>query len=318
MKVAITGAAGFIGQALVRHLAEDGHEIVPIVRKTVGLPGEVVVDDIRHVGPLRPMLKGCDAIVHLAARAHVLRETSADPVAEFREVNADATIRLAEAAVAMGVRRFVFLSTIGVNGTRTMPGRPFAADGPPNPQGPYALAKWQAEQGLRDLERVSGLEVVIIRPPLVYGVGAKGRFAMLARWIRRGRPLPFGLLRNKRHFVSVRNLADFVGLTLVHPSAAGETFLVSDAESVSTRDFAALLASKMGARARFLPVPPRLMMVIARLLGKEQAATGLLASLELSLEKNAEKLGWTPPFTLAQGMENACKSDAGPASPPGG
>jgi nucleoside-diphosphate-sugar epimerase len=303
MKVAVTGASGFVGRALVQRLSELGHDVTPIVRSPKGLEGERVAGDIETLASCAAW--DVEAIVHLAARAHVLTETAADPLAAFRKVNTLAAIDLARNAAASGVRRFVFVSTIGVNGDHTRPGMQFGPDDPPDPQGHYARSKWEAEMGLRDVAARTGLQLVIIRPPLVYGEGAKGRFASLVKWLRRGWPLPLGLVQNKRHFVSIDNLTAFAGLCLDHPAAAGETFVVADAESVSTREFARLLASKMGRRPWFLPVPRALLMAAAKLMRRERAANGLLASLELDLEKNCRLLGWKPPLTLEQGLERA-------------
>lgn len=306
MKVAVTGASGFVGRALVQHLSELGHVATPIVRSPQGMKGERVVGDI---GSLTSCAEwDVEAIVHLAARAHVLNETAVEPLAEFRRVNSVAAINLARSAAASGVRRLVFVSTIGVNGDHTQPGRSFTPDDLPDPRGFYAQSKWEAEIGLREVAADTGLELVIIRPPLVYGRGAKGRFASLANWLRRGRPLPLGLVRNKRHFVSIDNLTDFVSLCLGHGAAAGETFLVADAESVSTREFARLLALKMGRHPWFPPVPPTLLMAGAKLMRREQSVTGLLASLELDVEKNRRLLGWSPPLSLEQGLERAAQT----------
>jgi nucleoside-diphosphate-sugar epimerase len=306
MKVAVTGASGFVGRALVMRLSELGHDVTPIVRTPQGLAGERVIDDLETLSSSGAW--GVEAVVHLAGRAHVLAETAADPIAEFRKVNTKLTTDLAGSAAASGVRRFLFISTIGVNGDHTLPGRPFAPDDPPNPQGPYALSKCEAETGLREVADRTGLQLVVIRPPLVYGPGAKGRFASLLKWLRRGRPLPLGLVHNKRHFVSIDNLTDFTSLCLVHPAAAGETFLVADAESVSTREFASLLASKIGKRSWFPPMPPALLMAAATLIGRGPAARGFLGTLEIDLEKNRRLLGWTPPVTLERGLERAVQA----------
>ena len=307
VKVAVTGASGFVGRALVQRLSELGHDVTPIVRSPQGLRGERVIGDISALASCGAWK--VEAIVHLAARAHVLPETSAEPLAEFRKVNSAAATGLARSAAASGVRRFVFMSTIGVNGDHTRPGRPFCPDDLPNPQGPYALSKWEAEVGLREVAAETGLQLVVIRPPLVYGRGAKGRFAWLLKWIRRGWPLPLGLVRNKRQFVSIDNLTGFVSLCLAHPAAAGETFLIADDESVSTREFARLLALKIGRHPWFLPVPPPLLMAGAKLVGREQAVRSLCASLEIDLEKNRRLLGWSPPLTLEQGLERAAQTD---------
>ena len=303
VRVVITGASGFIGRALVRSLSAEGHEIVPIVRRPQGFSPEVIVEDIRDLAALDGVLPSTDVLIHLAGRAHVLNDVAADPLAEFREINTSATIKLAARAARAGVRRFIFMSTIGVNGDETQPGRAFHADSPANPATPYALSKWEAEQGLRAALESTGMELVIIRPPLVYGKGAKGRFASLARWIGRGWPLPFGLLQNRRHFVSIENLTHFVGRCVIHPNAAGETFLVADRESVSTREFASLLASRMNARPLLVPIPASLLWMAAKVVRKQTAARSVLASLEIDLEKNLRLLSWTPPVSLPEGLD---------------
>ncbi len=303
MKVAVTGASGFVGRALVQRLSELGHDVTPIVRSPRGMESERVVGDIASLASCATW--EVEAIVHLAARAHVVNETAAEPLAEFRRVNSGAATNLARCAAASGIRRLVFVSTIGVNGDQTRPGKPFAPDDLPNPQGFYALSKWEAEIGLRKVAADTGLELVIIRPPLVYGRGAKGRFASLAKWLRRGWPLPLGLVRNKRQFVSIDNLTDFASLCLGRAAAAGETFLVADAESVSTREFARILALKMGKDPWFPPVPPALLTAGAKLLGCEPAMRSFFASLEVDLGKNRRLLGWRPPLTLEEGLERA-------------
>lgn len=305
MKIAVTGATGFVGGALVRRLWAANCDVVPVVRLPQGIADERVVGDIGRQGAWESALEGIDVVVHLAGRAHVLRETASDPLEQFRRVNSAATRSLARSAASRGVRRLVFVSTIGVNGDATRPGFPFRADDPPHPEGAYAISKWEAEQELLAIAAETRLEVVIVRPPLIYGPAAKGRFASLAAWVRRGRPLPLKLVRNKRQFVAIDNLTDFLQLCASHPRASGETFLVADAESVSTAEFARRLASKMGRRPLFLPVPVALMWAGARLAGKEQAARGLLGSLEIDLDKNRRLLGWSPPLTLDQGLERA-------------
>ena len=304
MKIGVVGAGGFIGAPLVRSLCEQSHQVVPILRSARGLAGERLMNNLDETD-WSSLLKDVDAVVHLAARAHKLKDDAADPLAKFRRVNFLGTLRLAEGAAREGVRRFVFVSSIGVNGDRTPPGRSFRADDTPNPNGPYALSKLEAEQELRAIAAKTGMEVVIIRPPLVYGPGAKGRFGMLLEWLRKGRPLPLGLVHNRRQFVGIDNLISFISVCLTHPRAAGETFLVADAEAVSTARFVKLLAHALGRPALLAPVPVMLMQAAAALFNKKQAATGLLDSLEIDLAKNRQLLGWAPPLTVEQGLERA-------------
>jgi nucleoside-diphosphate-sugar epimerase len=304
VKIGVVGAGGFIGGRLVRSLCEQGHQVVPILRSARGLAGERLINDLNETDWAN-LLEDVDSVVHLAGRAHKLKDEAADPLAEFRRVNCLGTLRLAEEAARSGVRRFVFISSIGVNGERTTPGRPFRPDDTPNPNGPYALSKLEAEQGLRAIAEKTKMDVVIIRPPLIYGAGAKGRFRMLLEWLRKGRPLPLGLVRNRRQFAGIDNLTSFISACLTHPRAAGETFLVADAEAVSTARFVRLLAQALGRRALLAPIPVTLMQAAAALFNRKQAATGLLDSLEIDLAKNRQLLGWTPPLTLEQGLERA-------------
>lgn len=314
MKIVVTGANGFVGSALVQNLRASGHEVVPVVRSARGMAGERIVTDMCDPAAWADALKGAEAVVHSAARVHVLRETERDPESQFQRVNTEATVVLANAAAKAGVRRLVFLSTVGVNGDETPAGRPFREDDPPHPRGPYALSKLAAERELREIATETGLELVIVRPPLVYGPGSKGRFATLMTWLRRGRPLPLGLVDNRRHFIAIDNLVDFIAVGLAHQGAANQTFLVADAESVSSAEFARRLAQALGRPARLIPVPPGLMWTAARLLGKAAAARGLLGCLEIDIGKSRRLLDWTPPIGLSQGLQKA--AGAAPAEPP--
>jgi nucleoside-diphosphate-sugar epimerase len=247
-------------------------------------------------------LDGVDAIVHTAARVHVMRDVSADPLAEFRRVNVDGTISLARQAAAANVKRFVFISSIKVNGEETAPGRPYTASDEPAPVDPYGISKLEAEQALRKISAETGMEVVIIRPVLVYGPGAKGNFRAMMRWVRKGVPLPFGAIHNKRSLVALGNLVDFVFTVLGHSAAANETFLVSDGEDLSTTLLLRRLAAAMDAPARLVSVPAPLISGAMRLLGMGGVARRLCQSLQVDINKNHALLGWSPPIAVDEAL----------------
>ena len=253
----------------------------------------------------QPVLAGVHAIVHTAARAHVLHDRAADPLAELRRVNVAGALRLAEQAAEMGVRRFVFVSSIGVNGVQSPPGKVFSEVDQPNPHNAYALSKWEAEQGLLRIAAKTGMKVVIIRPPLVYGPGAPGNFGSLMRWLRRGIPLPLGAIHNQRSLVALDNLVDLIVTCLTHPAAANQTFLVSDGEDVSTTELLRRMAQALGCPARLIPVPASWLKLAAALVGKQDVAQRLCGSLQVDIEKTRRLLGWTPPLSLDEGLRQA-------------
>lgn len=294
----MTGASGFVGSAVAARLIRDGRVVYGMVRHA-GQPTPtgvrpVVVHDIGNVGDWSQLWENVDAVVHCAARAHVLAEKSMDPLAEFRRVNRDPTLLLANGARAFGGRRLVFLSSIGVNGRKTED-RPFRHDDPPQPHSPYAVAKWEAEQGLTKIASDTGLDVVTIRPPLVLGRGAKGNIGFLASFLRKGLPLPLGrVTRNKRDLVSLDVLADLVSVVLDHPAAPGQTFLVSDGAALSTREIVERVAEFEGIRARFLPVPGYALDRCLSALGREELANQLLGNLQVDIAHTQGTLGWEP------------------------
>ena len=243
-------------------------------------------------------MSGVTAVVHLAARVHVMRDTAADPLSEFRRVNVDGTLNLARAAAAAGVKRFVYLSSLKVNGESGT----FAADDPPAPQDAYGISKHEAEAGLRMIAAHGTLEVVIIRPPLVYGPGVRANFAALVRAIARGIPLPLGAVRNLRSLVGIDNLVDFILTCIGHPAATNETFLVSDGEDLSTTDLARRLARAMGRRARLIPVPAAALMLMATAIGRRDVAERLLGSLQVDISKSRRRLAWNPPISVDEGL----------------
>lgn len=315
MKILVTGASGFIGAAASHALAAAGHQVVAAVRREVALPAAVCPVRVAELGPhtdWTEALDGVEAVVHLAARAHVMDETEADPAAVFRRVNRDGTVRLAEEAVAAGVRRLVFVSSIKVNGEATLPGRPFRADDVPAPEDPYGVAKAEAEAALAAIAARTGLELVVVRPSLVHGPGAKGNLAVLAKAVIRGIPLPLGLVDNRRSLVGLSNLADLLRVCVEHPAAPGRTFLVRDGEDVSTPDLIRRIARAMGRPARLLPVPTTLLRLAGTLTGKTAAVTRLLGSLQVDDEPTRTTLSWSPPVSLDHGLaEMAASLDRG-------
>jgi len=304
-RVLITGAGGFIGRVAVRAFLAAGWEVRAAARR---IPPDAdrqvewrAVGDIGEQGAWRGIADGVQCVVHLAGRAHVLRETEADPLATFRSTNVEATRRLASEAASAGVRRFIFLSSIGVNGVRT-DNAPFRETDMPQPSTPYAISKHEAEQVLRALGESSGLEYVILRAPLVYGANAPGNFARLATWIRRGWPLPFGAVKNRRSLLFVGNLADALRCCAIDPAARNELFLVADREAVSTPDLVRLLARALGCRSHLWPVPVDLLRAAARVTGGRLTLDSLLDSLVVDISCIEQRLKWTPSNSLEEGL----------------
>ena len=311
-KLAVTGSTGFVGSALIAHLRLlPRFEVFAWVRK---MP-VYVLSNIQYVqqGDLSPNanwqsgLLGMNVLVHIAARVHVMNDNVADPLTEFRRVNVQGTLNLARRAAASGVCRFVFLSSIKVNGEITEPGSSFNTDDSPAPIDAYSISKMEAEQGLRELSAQTGMEVVIIRPPLVYGLGVKANFATMMRWLQLGIPLPLGAIHNQRSLVAVDNLVDLIVTCLTHPAAANQTFLASDGEDVSTTELLRRMGKAMGCPARLIPVPAGVLKAAAALLGKRDMAQRLCGSLQVDIQKTRQLLGWNPPLTLDQGLKKAAE-----------
>jgi nucleoside-diphosphate-sugar epimerase len=310
-KILVTGATGFVGNALVNKLATElaCNAVVAAVRRSDKSWPEgvrsVFVGNLLPTTDWSASMSGVDAVVHCAARVHVMHDDASDPLQVYREVNVDGTLNLARQAALAGVRRFVFVSSIKVNGESTLPGCAFSADDEPEPLDPYGLSKHEAEQGLWKIAAQTGMQVVIVRPPLVYGPGVKANFASMVRWVARGIPLPLGRIHNARSMVALDNLVDLLVTCLNHPAAAGQTFLVSDGVDVSTTELLLRTARAMGKRAMLLPVPVSLVEVVAVFLGKRAMAQRICGSLQVNMDKTRSMLGWEPPVTLDQGLKKA-------------
>jgi nucleoside-diphosphate-sugar epimerase len=253
-------------------------------------------------------LKNVDGVVHLAARVHMMADKSADPLAEFRRINVDSTTTLARQAAAAGVKRFVFLSSIKVNGEFTEPGKPFTADDPPAPLDPYGISKHEAEQSLRRIAVETGMEVVIIRSPLVYGPDVKANFRAMMHWLAKGLPLPLAAVtKNRRSLVALDNLVDLIATCLDHPLVANQTFLVSDGEDLSTADLLKRMGSAMGHSTRLFYLPPVLLRLGAVVVNKPGLYRRLCGSLQVDISKTKQLLGWSPPVSLAEGLRRTAE-----------
>lgn len=320
MRLLVTGATGFVGSGLLRRLAlESGREVVAATRtmgSDAGLAGNMsgpasfagsrintaCVGNIHGETDWTQALDQVDVAIHTAARVHVMHETAVDSLAEFRRVNVEGTLNLARQAAKAGVKRFVFLSSIKVNGESTQPGQAFFADDSPDPQDAYAVSKHEAETGLRQIAAETGLEFVIVRPPLVYGPGVRANLLSLIKAVARGIPLPLGAINNRRSLVGLDNLLDFIMTCADHPAAANQTFLVSDAEDLSTTDLIRHIARALNKPAHLIPVPVSVLEAGAALMGKGHVAQRLCSNLQVDTAKNRALLGWTPPFSVDEGL----------------
>lgn len=307
--ILITGASGFVGCRLGSRLEAEGRNVRCAVRNPSPIENAVVVDDLGPDTQWNKALRDVNTVIHLAARVHVMRDTAVDPFAEFRRVNVAGTLNLARQVVAAGAKRFIFISTVKVNGEETTFGRPFTSEDLASPQDAYGISKHEAEEGLRHLAEDTGLEVVIIRPPLVYGPGVKGNFHSMMRWINKGIPLPLGAIHNQRSLIALDNLVDFIVTCIDHPAAANQTFLVADGEDLSTTDLLRRVGQAMGKPARLIPVPMSVLKFGARLLGKQAMAQRLCGNLQVDISKAREVLGWSPPVSVDEGLRRAVRAD---------
>jgi nucleoside-diphosphate-sugar epimerase len=307
--IVVTGANGFVGSDLVRYLLLAGFEVRACARKKIDLFNNASLQfyfyKIGGDAKFQSVLQGAQAVVHAAARVHAHKDAALDPLAEFRKVNVEGTLRLARGAAAAGVKRFIFLSSIGVNGITTEVDEPFTEMQHSSPHNAYALSKYEAEQGLKKIAAETGLEVVIIRPPLVHGCNAPGNFGALMRAVQRGWPLPLGAVHNQRSLVALDNLVDFIVTCIIHPQAANQTFLVSDGQDLSTTELVRGMAQAAGVPARLLPVPVWALHAGASLLGKGDAVQRLCGNLQVDISKARSLLGWVPPLSVEEGLRRA-------------
>ena len=313
MRVLVTGASGFVGRAVLERLKHGGtHAIRAAVRRAdiprVAGVDYAVVGSLDRTTDWSAALVGCDVVIHAAARVHVMRDVAEDPLAEFRRTNVDGTLRLARQAIAAGVRRFVFVSSIKVNGEETAAGRPFDASDEPAPADAYGHSKLEAELGLRALLGDAGVAWVIVRPPLVYGPGVKANFLTLMRLLQRGLPLPFGGVLNQRSLVALDNLVSLLHECCVNPRAANEVFLAADGEDLSTPELMRRIGAALGRPARLFDVPTGVLLAAASLTGKRDVARRLLGNLQVSAAKARTVLGWSPVVTVDEGLEKAVRT----------
>lgn len=312
MKLLVTGANGFVGSALLFRLSLDTqHQVKAALRRGASnIPEDITpvqVGDLRLETDWQPAVSDVDAVVHTAARAHVMSENVADPLAEFRKTNVEGTLNLARQAAAAKVRRFIFISSIKVNGEGTHLGRPYTANDAPAPVDSYGISKREAEDGLREIAAETGMEVVIIRPPLVYGPEVKANFRNMMRWLCRGVPLPLGSINNRRSLVALDNLVDFIRVCLNHPAAANQTFLVSDGEDMSTTELLRRMADALHVPARLVPVPQGFLEWCARMIGRSDLSQRLCGSLQVDISKARTLLGWRPPVTVETALRHTAE-----------
>lgn len=305
-KVLLTGANGFVGSKVASKLARaEQHVLVAAVRRSRKIGSceyKQIVAELDGFFDWADAITGIEVVVHAAARAHVMRDETADPLAEYRRVNVAGTLNLAKQAAAAGVKRFVFISSIKVNGEATVSERVFFTSDEPAPEDAYGLSKLEAEHGLMQLAAETGMEVVIIRPPLVYGSGVKGNFASMIKLVEKGLPLPFGAIHNKRSLVGIDNLVDLIIRCIDHPAAANQVFLAGDGEDLSTTELLRGVGKAMGKPARLIPVPAGLLQFGATVLGRKAMAQRLLGSLQVDISKTCELLDWKPPYTVEEGL----------------
>lgn len=308
MGILVTGATGFVGAALIERLVKEKFSVSATVRNA---SINKCNSDVNHIdiGPLTSSLdwsnalQRVDVIVHLAGRAHILNDKSQDPLADYRYINVDCSLNLARQAVRAGVKRFIYLSSIKVNGECTGLGHPFMADQIPMPSDPYGVSKHEAELNLQELAKESGMELVIIRPPLVYGPRVKANFLSMMNWLHRGIPLPLGgITKNRRSFVFIDNLVDMIVTCINHPAAANQTFLVSDDEDISTAGLLGRTALALGRASKLIAVPENLVALGARLIGRSDISQRLCGSLQVDITKTKDLLGWSPPVTVDEGL----------------
>ncbi len=309
MIILVTGATGFVGQAVAKKLYDLGIPTKLAVRtQTNDHPSSFIIEDICKDTDWSTALQGVDCIIHCAARAHVMKETEKEALKAYRIVNVDGTKRLCKQAVEAGVRRIIYLSSIKVNGEQTLrKHEKFSADDEAKPEDAYGISKLEAEEVLHEISARTGLETVIIRPPLIYGSGVKGNFLSMLGWLYLGVPLPLGAIQNQRSLVGIDNLIDLIITCIDHPAAANQTFLVSDDETLSTTELLQRLGIALDKPARLFPVPASFLGLAARLIGKKDIARRVLGSLQVDISKTKKMLNWTPPFNVDEGLKKTAE-----------
>jgi len=300
LRVMVTGANGFVGRKLCRALEEHGYDVRKAVRCSPAVD-EVAVGDIGPFTDWSKALEGTDTVIHLAARVHILQEVSKNPLEAFRSVNVLGSEHLARMAVQSGVRRFIYISSISIHGNSTDE-RPYEEEDYARPHSPYAVSKWEGELALRRIADESDLELVIVRPPLVYGPGVGGNFLRLMRWVDKGWPLPLGRVRNLRSFIGIENLVDLLVRCVEHPRAAGEIFLAADSEDLSTPDLIRRVAHYLERPAHILPFPVGMLRAISSVAGMNDVVDRLCNSLQVSTTKASNLLGWLPTVSFDEGL----------------
>lgn len=315
MKVFITGATGFVGKTLVKELVSEGHSLIATVRAfTTELPPEVEQKQVDLKGldvedTIIDTLKNIDVVIHTAARVHIMQDKAADPLTEFRQMNVDTTAELARQSAKAGVKRFIFFSSIKVNGESTDQRDAFRETDAPAIEDAYGQSKLEAEQVLFELASSTSMEMVIIRPPLIYGPGVKANFGSMIKIIKKGLPLPFGAVSNQRSMLAIDNLVDFIKLCVTHPAAANQIFLLADGDDVSTTELFKKIAKAYKQNARLIPVPVSWMTFFAKLAGKQNITDRLFGNLQIDINKARQLLGWKPVTTMDQQLNKMAELD---------
>ena len=301
-RVALTGSSGFIGRHLVFCLLRHGHTVTCVSRTPAEVEGTLQrrISDYLDVSEVAQAISSAEIVIHLAARAHIMKDTAPSPTLEYRRANCDTALAVANASASVGVKRFIFVSSIGVNGNRSTV--PFKHSDAPKPKELYAISKLEAEINLRTFCANAGLPLVIVRPPLVYGPACPGNFARLMRIIKRGLPLPLASISNRRSYISIRSLTNFLSLCVTHPNAVNELFLVSDDDDVSTPELVRLIANAMGKSPNLWPFPPSMLKYAAQMLGRMSIYDGLASDLQVDIEHTRKTLGWRPVQTVKDGI----------------
>mgnify|MGYP001555677476 CR=1 FL=1 len=311
MNFLVTGADGFVGNALCQYLLSEGKNVSgSLWHEGLSVPVGVnatVVGDLNSETKWEKVLNGIDVVVHTAARVHVMNEGSVDPLSEYRKVNVEGTAKLAKSAAQEGVKRFVYISSIKVNGELTSDGKPFKVDSDPVPLDPYGISKFEAEEELKKISKDTGMEFVIVRPPLIYGPGVKANFHKMISWVMKGVPLPFGSVKNKRSFIALENLVDFLYRCAIHPKAANQTFLISDGRDMSTAELLKKVAIAVGKRHRVFPFPVFILAAIGMVFRKKDVVSRLIGNLQVDSTPAFSLLGWKPVISIDEALKKVAE-----------